>query len=163
MELVQGNILIYLTMLSVVLFAILYSHFDDGKFRQRFIYYRKENAKYECKWMGTLVVSISVGCMLIYYGLCHILKISSVGIWAVGFVMSTLLTCYFVITIRFMTAGIAVVISGCILWAPLLIIIVILVKGIQFDAYCGWGIPFLLGLDIYLWKKKTEYWKRGDW
>lgn len=162
MELLQGNLLIYLTMLSVILFAVIYSHLDKGNFRRIFSYYRKDNAKYECRCLGISVVSIGLGCIMIYYGLCYVLKMPGVGIWAAAFVLLTLLTCYFVITLRFMSVGFALAVSGCILCAPFVIIIVILMKGIQFDVYCGWAVPFLLGADIYLGKKKAEYWKKGD-
>lgn len=165
MELLQGNLLTYISLLSIVLFSVLYAQMDDGGFRMVFCYYRKENARYEWKVAGTLVAGVGLVSMGIYYGLCHALKVKSMGALALGFEVVILVTCYFMISMlgKICRVGFIVVFCGFILGAPLVVFVAILVKEIQFDSYCGWMLPVLLGIDIYLGRKTVEYWKEGDW
>lgn len=164
-ELLKGNLLTYIVLLSLALFSILYGQVNDGRFRRVFCYYRKENARDEWKIAGMLLVSVGVVSMGIYYGLCHILKVKSMGMSGIGFEMLALLACYFVIFLlgREKTVGLLAIFCGFILGAPLVIFVAILAKEIQFDPYYIWLLPILLGMNIYLGRKTVVYWKEGDW
>lgn len=165
MDILKGNVLTYLTVVGVLAYAVLYGKVYQGSFREIFCYYRKKNAEYECKIMITLLGTIGMVCVAAYYGLCKFMKYETMGLEVIGFVALSLLTCYlFASSLQGGNAtGEIVVLCLCALCIPILILVGVTVKGIKFDDYCGVSLLFLLVMDIYMWIKKVNYWKKGDW
>lgn len=164
MELIKGNMLIFLSMLSATIFIFLWAKFYDGPFRRVFSFYRKKNMQYEQKQMGILLGSISIICICLYYLFCMILHYKGVPVIYMTFVILLLLSCYLFISesaIKNMSTQLVAVI-GLFFLSPFILTICILFYEVQLDRYCGYYSIVLCILDIILIRDVFQYWKEGD-
>ena len=164
MELIKGNLLIFLTALSAALFILLWSKLYNGPFQQAFSFYRKKNMQQEWKLMGILIGSIRIICILLYYAFCILLHHKGVPVPYMAFAILTLFCCYLFISgsvIKNTPLQLVIVIFLTIL-APFILVNCIIFYEVQLDRYCGYYSISLCIIDAILTKKILRYWKEGD-
>lgn len=164
MELLKGNLLLLLTIVSHIAFATAFANLYDGPFRRIFELYRKKNMYYECKIVGSLILGTSIICSIFYQLLCMLFQYKGVSFLSIIFVLLALFTFYLLISYAALKNAVSVVLnilSGMVILATLLIIFIIRLH-IHLDQYYGYATLILGLLDILLFPKWLNYWKRGD-
>lgn len=164
MELLKGNLLLLLTIVSSIAFVAAYAQLCDSPFRMVFEFCRRKNMQYECKIAGLLMLCVSVVCATLYQLFCMLFHYKGVSFLSVVFVLLTLLTFYLLLSNAVLKSGLSVmiVIFSSIFIFDILIFLFIAGPGICFDQYYGYGTLILGLLDILLFFKWLHYWKKGD-
>lgn len=164
MELIRGNLLVLVTAVGMYLTLFLLTRLSDGPFERAFSFCREKNRRKERNLAIRLVAGISVGCFVLYYLLCALMKAKAVPILYICFVVSAVCFSYLAtagLAIKKDAGAMALGISVVFL-APFLIIMGILVRQMTFDSYCGYAAVILFVIDILLERNIRQHWKKGD-
>lgn len=164
LEIIRGNMLTILTMISGILFLVAWSHYYEGPFRMVFIYSRKKNIRYEYRMMGIFVVGISVGCICVYQLICKAMNYQAVSVINMVVPFFALFTTYLLTNMAVTRKNVAPLAMLLMIWlcGPIVLMLCMGMYHVRFDSCCGYVLVVLALLDVLLVRKSLSYWKKGD-
>lgn len=164
MELIKGNLLLFITLSAAIGFLILWAKVYDGPFRQEFEFYRRKNMQYEFALMLKLLGPVSIITLAGYYILGYFMGISNFHIGQIIFVVLTIFSTYIFLKSTSIMKRIAVFVLFIAFFtvAPVLMIVLIYFSRVQFDQYCNWFSLIMAVIDIPALYCTVDYWKKGD-
>ena len=164
MEVVKGNLLTGLTVLSVIISVWVWAYISDGPFEWKFSFCREKNRKKELRLAGKVAGGISVIGYALYGVGVYLLKIPVLPIWNLAILILAILFALFAISgirvkqdIGKMAWGILLLFEA----APIVILCMPLGR-VNLDQYCGYASAVMVVADIFAYAYEKKAWMKGD-
>jgi hypothetical protein len=164
MELIRGNLLVFVTFIGASCYLGLWVKFSDAPFERTFSFLREYNRKKEGLLAVKLLAGVGVGSIVLYLLLCLLLKAEMVPLFYLLAVVGALGFTYLAVMGQAVKKDAGAMLRGMALitLVPVLCIFSVLIWGMQLDQYCGYVAVVLLLVNLLLACNLRNYWKRGD-
>lgn len=164
MELIRGNLLVLVSLLSMAAFGVIWGCKSDFQILACFCFLRKELEKREWILMGKIMLLVTVVSIIIYYGIGYLVKAHYVN--PVMFLVIPLTQCiWYLVAICAVVRGSVIQVlfaSWGLFGFPCLLIACVGVWKLHLDDFAGWIIMGLFVLNILVFRQSKAGWREGD-